>query len=76
MPGVGLLRAHGGGHPGVGVRTDTRLIPVIDVEPVCSWCHIPLGRIRASPVYFPHGTFHPSCVEADRLAWEHSSATL
>lgn len=45
------------------MRTDTAAIPVIEVEPVCTYCTIRLKAIPDDPVELPHGTFHPSCVQ-------------
>lgn len=43
---------------------ETALIRVIDVEPVCSWCHIELGRDGLPPIQIHGRRFHVVCVRA------------
>lgn len=47
------------------MRTDTAWIPVIDVDPVCSWCYIRLKAVPDEPVVTPYGIYHPGCKEAE-----------
>lgn len=45
-------------------RTDTVLIHVIDVEPVCGWCKVRLRAIPDVPVVYRGTDYHPWCAGA------------